>query len=100
MAIAPLRVCTARSNGSGGTDHGTGGAMLLAGGAVHGGKVFGRWPGLGERDLYEGRDLMPTSDVRRYCAWALRGMFGLETSSIEATVFPGLDMGGDPGVVL
>ena len=55
---------TARENGSGGTDHGTGGTMLLAGGSLRGGRVFGRWPGLGEGDLYQGRDLMPTSDVR------------------------------------
>ncbi|MEM0923277.1 MAG: DUF1501 domain-containing protein [Pseudomonadota bacterium] len=91
---------TARENGSAGTDHGTGGAMLLAGGAIRGGKVHGRWPGLGEGDLYEDRDLMPTDDLRRYCAWALAGQFGLAGSDLERTVFPGLDLGSDPGILV
>ncbi|MEL6645966.1 MAG: DUF1501 domain-containing protein [Pseudomonadota bacterium] len=91
---------TVRINGSRGTDHGTGGAMLLAGGAVRGGQVYGRWPGLAEADLYDRRDLMPTGDVRAYAAWAMRGAFGLDRGVLEQTVFPGLEMGGDPGVIL
>ncbi len=91
---------TVRANGTGGTDHGTGGAMLLAGGAVRGGRVFGDWPGLGESALYQGRDLLPTRDVRAHAAWAMRGLFGLDRGLLEATVFPGLDMGDDPGVLL
>lgn len=91
---------TARENGSGGTDHGTGGTMLLAGGALRGGRVFGRWPGLGEGDLYQGRDLMPTSDVREWAAWALRSGFGIERGLLESAIFPGLTMGDDPGLLL
>ena len=91
---------TARENGSRGTDHGTGGAMLMAGGAVRGGRVYGRWPGVAEADLYDGRDLMPTGDVRAYAGWAMRGMFGFERSVIEGGVFPGLDLGEDPGILL
>ena len=91
---------TARQNGSNGTDHGTGGLMLLAGGAVRGGRVLGQWPGLAEADLYARRDLMPTSDVRAHAAWVMRGMFGLDAALIENTVFPGLDMGSDPGLLL
>ena len=91
---------TARENGTGGTDHGTGGAMLMAGGAVRGGKVHGRWPGLGEADLYDRRDLMPTGDVRAYAAWAMRGAFGIDRRLLESAVFPGLDMGEDPRVLL
>jgi uncharacterized protein (DUF1501 family) len=87
---------TVRINGTAGTDHGTGGAMLLAGGALAGGRVFGRWPGLGEAALYEGRDLMPTGDVRAYAAWAMRGLFGTDRAALETRVFPGLDMGADP----
>ncbi|MEM7212774.1 MAG: DUF1501 domain-containing protein [Pseudomonadota bacterium] len=90
---------TARENGSGGTDHGTGGAMMLAGGALRGGKIFGTWPGLGEGALYQNRDLMPTDDVRRYAAWALAGTMGLNRSSLSETVFPGVDLGGDPGII-
>ncbi len=90
---------TARENGSEGTDHGTGGAMLMAGGAIKGGRVIGDWPGLAEGDLYAGRDLMPVRDVRAYAAWALRGLFGTEQSVLEHSIFPGLDMGDDPGIL-
>jgi uncharacterized protein (DUF1501 family) len=91
---------TARENGTAGTDHGTGGLMITAGGAVKGGKVHGRWPGLGTSDLYEGRDLMPTGDVRTQAAWVMRGLIGLETSVLEQSVFPGMEMGTDPGLIL
>jgi uncharacterized protein (DUF1501 family) len=91
---------TVRENGTRGTDHGTGGMMLMAGGAIRGGRVYGTWPGIGDGDLYAGRDLMPTSDVRAYAAWAMRGLFGLDRGLLERTVFPGLDMGTDPGLIL
>ena len=90
---------TVRENGSGGTDHGTGGAMLMAGGAVRGGKVYGDWPGLADGQLYQDRDLMPTRDVRAYAGWAMRGLFGIGIARIEGTVFPGLDLGPDPGIL-
>lgn len=54
----------ARQNGNGGTDHGHAGAMFVIGGAVHGKKVFGKWPGLAPEQLYEGRDLALTTDFR------------------------------------
>ncbi|MEM7319320.1 MAG: DUF1501 domain-containing protein [Pseudomonadota bacterium] len=87
---------TARVNGSGGTDHGTGGVAVLAGGAVRGGQIYGRWPGLSANGLYQDRDLMPTDDVRRWAAWALAGQFGLGRSALESAIFPGLDLGRDP----
>ncbi len=90
---------TVRENGSGGTDHGTGGALLFAGGALRGGQVWGDWPGLADSALYEGRDLMPTRDVRALAAWVLHARFGLPVSGLEGAVFPGLDMGGAPGMV-
>ena len=90
---------TARENGSAGTDHGTGGALLFAGGALRGGQVLGQWPGLGTGDLYDGRDLLPTRDVRAYAAWVMRGLMGLDTGLLEQAVFPGLDMGPNPGIV-
>ncbi|WBU53486.1 DUF1501 domain-containing protein [Paracoccus sp. SCSIO 75233] len=55
---------TVRQNGTNGTDHGTGGLLVMAGGALKGGRVYGEWPGLDESDLYAGRDLMPTADIR------------------------------------
>lgn len=91
---------TARENGTGGTDHGTGGVMIMAGGAVRGGKVYGQWPGLKDADLYDGRDLMPTADVRSYAAYAMRGMFGFDRAVLEGAIFPGLDLGADPGILL
>jgi uncharacterized protein (DUF1501 family) len=90
---------TVRENGSGGTDHGTGGAMLLAGGALRGGEVFGRWPGLGEGALYADRDLRPTEDVRAYAGSAIRGLFGVGREVLESRVFPGLDMGSVPEII-
>jgi uncharacterized protein (DUF1501 family) len=54
----------ARENGNGGTDHGHAGALFVMGGDVHGGKVYGRWPGLAQEQLYEGRDLALTTDFR------------------------------------
>jgi len=91
---------TVRENGTAGTDHGTGGAMLMAGGAIKGGQIYGKWPGLGDSDLYAGRDLLPTADVRAYAGAAMRGVFGLEKSVLENTVFPGLDAGSLPKITL
>ena len=87
---------TVRENGSTGTDHGTGGALLMAGGAIKGGRAFGDWPGLGEADLYADRDLMPVRDIRAYAGWAMHGLFGIEKQKIEQVIFPGLDLGSDP----
>ncbi|MBA3240907.1 MAG: DUF1501 domain-containing protein, partial [Acidobacteria bacterium] len=55
---------TVRQNGTGGTDHGHANAMLVIGGAVRGGRVYGQWPGLRDEQLYEGRDLALTTDFR------------------------------------
>jgi uncharacterized protein (DUF1501 family) len=54
----------ARENGNRGTDHGHAGALFVIGGDVKGGKVHGRWPGLANEQLYEGRDLALTTDFR------------------------------------
>lgn len=90
---------TVRQNGSGGTDHGTGGVMITAGGAIRGGRVLGRWPGLDDGDLYADRDLMPTGDVRAVAGWVMRGLFGLDRGTLEGAVFPGLDLGTEPGLL-
>jgi len=55
---------TARENGNRGTDHGHANVMFVLGGPVKGGKVYGRWPGLDQSQLYEGRDLAVTTDFR------------------------------------
>jgi len=83
---------TVRENGSHGTDHGTGGCCVIAGGALEGGKVLGKWPGLKEADLLDGRDLMPTGDVRAVAANALYRQFGISKAKLTNTVFPGLSL--------
>jgi uncharacterized protein (DUF1501 family) len=91
---------TARLNGSGGTDHGTAGAMMFAGGALRGGRVVADWPGLAETDLYQRRDLRPTRDLRAHLAWIIRGLYGTDIAALEREIFPGLDMGPDPRLIL
>lgn len=91
---------TVRENGSRGTDHGTAGAAIFAGGALRGGKVHGKWPGLSSQELYRDRDLMPLEDVRSYAAWALAALFPIGKTHLESTVFPGLDMGDNPKLIL
>ena len=81
---------TARENGSGGTDHGTGGLAILAGGAVRGGKVYGEFPGLAENRLLDGRDLMPTTDLRQLAGAMLHQQFGVTAGDIGNTIFPGM----------
>jgi uncharacterized protein (DUF1501 family) len=56
---------TARQNGTGGTDHGHANVMFVLGGPVRGGRVYGKWPGLAQEQLYEGRDLALTTDFRQ-----------------------------------
>src|SRR6516225_7267117 len=63
---------TARINGNDGTDHGTATVALLAGGAIKGGRVIADWPGLKDTDLYENRDLRPTTDLRAVLKGLLR----------------------------
>ena len=77
----------AASNASGGTDHGTGFAMLLAGGAVAGGRVVATWPGLSPNALYQGQDLQPTVDVRSVLTGILTQHMRLPMSAM-ATIFP------------
>lgn len=90
---------TVEENGTSGTDHGTGGVALFAGGAVRGKQVVANWPGLAEADRYNRRDLMPTRDVRSLPAWAMRGLYGFDRALLEDVIFPGLDMGSDPGII-
>src|SRR6202043_157818 len=79
---------TARINGTAGTDHGTGTIALLAGGAVKGGRVISDWPGLKPADLYQGRDLAPTTDLRAIMKGVLHDQFGLTERVLAEAVFP------------
>jgi uncharacterized protein (DUF1501 family) len=80
---------TAAVNGTGGTDHGTGGVAFLAGGAVRGGRIAGDWPGLSPRALNEGRDLRATADLRGLFKHLLSAHLGVSEAALETQVFPG-----------
>jgi uncharacterized protein (DUF1501 family) len=77
---------TARQNGTGGTDHGHANVMFVLGGQVKGGKVYGRWPGLSNEQLNEGRDLAVTTDFRRVLGEAAYKTLGSKNLEL---VFPG-----------
>jgi uncharacterized protein (DUF1501 family) len=79
---------TARENGNRGTDHGHANVMFVMGGPVRGGRVYGRWPGLDQSQLYEGRDLAVTTDFRRVLGEAVSRHLG---NNNLAGVFPGFD---------
>jgi uncharacterized protein (DUF1501 family) len=79
---------TAAVNGNGGTDHGTGGMMLLAGGDIRGGKIAGQFAGLANADLNEGRDVRATTDTRAVLKSVLGNHLGLTESILETRVFP------------
>lgn len=77
---------TARQNGTGGTDHGHANVMFVLGGGVKGGKVYGRWPGVADEQLNEGRDLVVTTDFRRVLGEAAYKTLGARRLDV---VFPG-----------
>jgi uncharacterized protein (DUF1501 family) len=86
---------TARENGNRGTDHGHANVMFVMGGPVKGGQVYGRWPGLEQSQLYEGRDLAVTTDFRRVLGEAVYEHLG--NKSLDR-VFPGFE--NKPGAFL
>ncbi|HYD72958.1 MAG TPA: DUF1501 domain-containing protein [Candidatus Binatia bacterium] len=79
---------TAAPNGGGGTDHGTGAAAFLAGGAVSGGRVLADWPGLTRGALHEGRDLRPTTDLRAVFKGVLADHLQIPTAALDRDAFP------------
>jgi uncharacterized protein (DUF1501 family) len=78
-------------NGNRGTDHGHGNAMLLIGGGVKGGKVYGRWPGLAPEVRYEGRDLAVTTDFRDVFGEVVVKHLGADIAT-ASRVFPGFEV--------
>ena len=79
---------TVEVNGTRGTDHGTGAAAFVLGGAVQGGRVLADWPGLSPRERHEGRDLRPTTDLRAVAKALLRDHLKIPERAL-ADVFPG-----------
>lgn len=79
---------TVQVNGTRGTDHGTATAAMVLGGAVRGGSVVCDWPGLREKDLYQGRDLMPTTDLRSVFKGILTEHLEMDSDFVSNAVFP------------
>ena len=84
-------------NGNRGTDHGHGNAMMVMGGGVRGGHVYGRWPGLAPDRRYEGRDLAVTTDFRDVFGEIVVRHLGVANAdaifpghAVQAAKFPGL----------
>ena len=76
-------------NGTQGTDHGTGGAAFVLGGAVRGGRVIADWPGLAQKDRFEGRDLRITTDLRALFKSVLHDHLRVARSALDGAVLPG-----------
>lgn len=87
---------TVAESGSQGTDHGHGGMMMVLGGNVSGGKIYGQWPGLAPEQLFEGRDLAVTTDFRAVLGELVRDHLGVKPE----TVFPGFTLGPRMGLVM
>jgi uncharacterized protein (DUF1501 family) len=87
---------TARENGNRGTDHGHANVMFVLGGPVRGGKVYGKWPGLEQEQLYEGRDLQVTTDFRQVLGEVVATHLGNRKLS---AVFPGYGGAFLPGLL-
>jgi uncharacterized protein (DUF1501 family) len=87
---------TAQENGNAGTDHGHGDVMMVLGGPVRGGKVYGTWPGLEKEQLFEGRDLAVTTDYRNVLGELVSGHLGQKNL---AQVFPGYQPGESLGLL-
>ena len=87
---------TVEENGNGGTDHGHGSLMMVMGGPVQGGKIYGEWPGLEKEQLFEGRDLAVTTDFRTVLSELVGRHLGQNDLS---TVFPGFKSDGPLGLL-
>jgi len=89
VALATEFGRTAHINGTDGTDHGTATVALLVGGALKGGRVIADWPGLKNDDLYENRDLKPTTDLRAVLKGVLKDHLRADDRALAQSVFPG-----------
>jgi uncharacterized protein (DUF1501 family) len=88
----------ASQNGNGGTDHGHGNAMMLIGGPVKGGRVYGTWPGLRPDQRFESRDLAVTTDFRDVFAEVVTAHLGAAASALP-TIIPGYPAPGRVGII-
>lgn len=80
---------TVQPNGSGGTDHGTASLAMAIGGNVQGGRIITQWPGLSQSQLFEGRDLTPTTDLRSVSKNILTSHYDIPANIIDRHILPG-----------
>jgi uncharacterized protein (DUF1501 family) len=78
---------TVAVNGTRGTEHGYGGAGLLAGGTISKSRIIAQWPGLSKKEQFESRDLMATIDYRSVCAACIERSLGIDHDRIASEVF-------------
>ncbi len=90
---------TAAANGTGGTDHGTASLAMLAGGTVNGGRILSDWPGLTAANLYENRDLKPTTSLDALIGGAVAAHFALDPALAVPKLFPGSSSGNLSGLI-
>jgi len=90
---------TAAANGTGGTDHGTASLAMLAGGTVNGGRILSEWPGLSAANLYENRDLKPTTSLDALIGGAVAAHFALDPALAVPRLFPGSSSGNLSGLI-
>ena len=83
---------TVKENGNGGTDHGHGNAIWLLGGKVNGGKLYGKWNGVAQNELYEGRDLPVTTDFRSVVGSIVGEHLHLSQAQLDS-IFPNFKIG-------
>ncbi|HEY3947744.1 DUF1501 domain-containing protein [Phenylobacterium sp.] len=79
---------TARTNGTAGTDHGTGSTALILGGALKPGGIVGDWPSLKQGALFENRDVAPSLDMRGLFKGVLADHMGVDKAALDSTIFP------------
>ncbi len=91
---------TVAANGTGGTDHGTGAAAMLLGGAVRGGRIIADWPGLNMADLHEGRDLKPTLGLDALVPWVCAETFRIDPERAARVLFPDATFRKPPSALL
>jgi uncharacterized protein (DUF1501 family) len=87
---------TVAEDGSKGTDHGTGGIMLVMGGSVRGGRMVGKWPGIAAAQRFEGRDLDVSTDFRDVFVEVLGKHLRMTDA---ASLFPRFTPGPSPGLI-
>lgn len=79
---------TVKMNGTRGSDHGTASVAFVAGGNMNGGMVRGKWPGLAVQNLYQERDLYPTSDLRALMKTIMHQHLNISKSKLDSYIFP------------